>query len=128
VGSSLAWQVRVSGRLSEEDAADLTSPKRFRADIDRGQICAGASASAPCVPLPISGVGLFDGVYLDERLRIGQNLNGGGVRGHTGARAARTPCAHARALPSSDAGALPPPTARCDFVVRQARIVQVRVD
>lgn len=40
-------------------------------DVDTGGICA---------PLPITGVGVFDGVYLDERLRIGQNLNGGGAR------------------------------------------------
>ena len=33
-----------------------------------------------CAPLPIQGVGLFDGLYLDKRLRIGQNLNGGGAR------------------------------------------------
>ena len=26
------------------------------------------------------GEGLFDGVYLDDRLRVGQNLNGGGAR------------------------------------------------
>jgi len=30
--------------------------------------------------LPISGEGLFDGVYLDDRIRVGQNLNGGGAR------------------------------------------------
>jgi len=73
-------EVRVSGSLSEVDRNDLTSPKRFRADINRGAICMGSTASAPCAPLPISGVGLFDGVYLDKRLRIGQNLNGGGAR------------------------------------------------
>ena len=73
-------EVRVSGSLSEDDERDLTAPKRFRADIDGGKICAGPSADAPCRPLPISGVGLFDGVYLGPRLRIGQNLNGGGAR------------------------------------------------
>ena len=75
-----ALEVRVSGSLSEDDPNDLVAPKRFRADIDRGLICAGASADAKCIPLPISGVGLFDGVYLGKRLRIGQNLNGGGAR------------------------------------------------
>ena len=64
----------------EDDEADLVSPKRFRADINQGRLCAGDGASAPCLPLPISGVGLFDGVYLDSKLRIGQNLNGGGAR------------------------------------------------
>ena len=78
LGTSL--EVRVSGSLAEEDRTDLTSPKRFRADIDRGRVCAGPAEAAPCVPLPISGVGLFDGVYLGRRLRIGQNLNGGGAR------------------------------------------------
>jgi hypothetical protein len=73
-------QVRVSGSLSEDDLRDLTSPKRFRAEIDRGALCLGPADDAPCVPLPISGVGLFDGVYLGRRLRIGQNLNGGGAR------------------------------------------------
>ena len=33
-----------------------------------------------CLPLPIQGEGLFDGQYLGERLRVGQNLNGGGAR------------------------------------------------
>ena len=73
-------EVRVSGALSEDDERDLTAPKRFRADINQGRLCAGAAADAPCAPLPISGVGLFDGVYLGPRLRIGQNLNGGGAR------------------------------------------------
>ena len=48
----------------------------FVADIDAGALCAGSG----CLPLPISGEGLFDGLYLDETLRIGQNLNGGGAR------------------------------------------------
>ena len=85
-------EVRVSGSLAEDDPTDLTSPKRFRADINAGRICAGPAADAPCVPLPISGVGLFDGVYLGPRLRIGQNLNGGGVRAaQTHTRARRRP-------------------------------------
>ena len=65
LGRSL--EVRVSGSLSEEDERVLSSPKRFRADINRGQLCAGAAADAACLPLPIKGVGLFDGVYLDRR-------------------------------------------------------------
>ena len=73
-------EVRVSGALSEDDTTDLVSPKRFRADINDGRICLGSTLAAPCVPLPISGVGLFDGVYLTDELRIGQNLNGGGAR------------------------------------------------
>ena len=70
-------RVEVSGTLTEEDASVVRSPKRFRADITGGGLCLG---SLPCAPLPIKGVGLFDGVYLGRRLRIGQNLNGGGAR------------------------------------------------
>ena len=81
LGSAL--EVRVSGGLSEEDPADLTAPKRFNVDITRGQLCLlGGSdlAGGVCAPLPIKGEGVFDGVYLGKRLRIGQNLNGGGAR------------------------------------------------
>ena len=41
---------------------------------------AWSQSKGVCVPLPIKGVGIFDGVYLGRRLRIGQNLNGGGAR------------------------------------------------
>ena len=85
-----ALEVRVSGKLLELDPDVVTAPKRFRADIDRGRICLGTgggvasdswdSEAGLCVPLPIKGEGLFDGVYLGRRLRIGQNLNGGGAR------------------------------------------------
>ena len=70
-------RVEVGGTLTEEDASVVRSPKRFRADITGGGLCLG---SLPCAPLPIKGVGLFEGVYLGRRLRIGQNLNGGGAR------------------------------------------------
>ena len=73
-------EVRVSGSLNEENAESDDVPKRFAASIDRGRICLGRGDDAPCAPLPIGGEGLFDGVYLGERLRIGQNLNGGGAR------------------------------------------------
>ena len=75
LGASL--EVRVSGSLSEDDATDLTCPKRFIANINDGKLCAAQSF---CAPLPIKGEGIFDGVYLGRRLRIGQNLNGGGAR------------------------------------------------
>ena len=78
-----ALEVRVSGSLAEEDPADLTAPKRFNVDITRGQLCllgGGDVAGGVCAPLPIKGEGVFDGVYLGKRLRIGQNLNGGGAR------------------------------------------------
>lgn len=68
--------VRVSGDLIDPDCQTTKAPKRLRADIRDGALCA---SSAFCVPLPISGVGLFDSVYLGDRLRIGQNINGGGA-------------------------------------------------
>ena len=73
-------EVRVSGSLEEEDDTSLSTPKRFQANINKGKICLGGSEDAACISLPISGEGLFDGLYVGERLRIGQNLNGGGAR------------------------------------------------
>ncbi|KAL3803673.1 hypothetical protein HJC23_003727 [Cyclotella cryptica] len=69
--------IRVGGSLLEEDERSTSTPKRFKANIDRGGLCVGEEK---CIPLPITGDGLFDGVYLGKRLRIGQNLNGGGAR------------------------------------------------
>ena len=60
-----AVRVEVKGGLEELDSSVTRSPKRFRALIDDGALCAGSA----CAPLPISGEGLFDGVYLDDRLR-----------------------------------------------------------
>jgi len=71
--------VKVAGTLKEEDETALQVPKRFVANIDSGKLCWGKHTDA-CLPLPISGEGLFDGVYLGKRIRIGQNLNGGGAR------------------------------------------------
>jgi len=68
-------RVEVKGGLKEEDIDINSTPKRFRAKITGGDLCAGDV----CVKLPIEGVGLFDGVYLGERIRIGQNLNGSGA-------------------------------------------------
>ena len=68
-------RVEVSGALSEDDTKVNNIPKRFRADIEGGNLCAWDN----CVNLPIRGEGLFDGVYLGEKLRIGQNLNGSGA-------------------------------------------------
>ncbi|KAL7536215.1 hypothetical protein ACHAWF_005398 [Thalassiosira exigua] len=72
-------EVRVGGSLREEDVTSHSTPKRFRANIDAGGLCLGES-DEKCLPLPISGEGIFDGVYLGKRLRIGQNINGGGAR------------------------------------------------
>lgn len=73
-------EVRVGGSLKEMDENSLSTPKRFQANIEGGNLCLGAEEKSPCAPLPIRGEGLFDGVYLGKRLRIGQNLNGGGAR------------------------------------------------
>ena len=70
----------MSGSLQEVDDTSLATPKRFQANISKGKLCLGDNEDADCFPLPIRGEGLFDGVYLGERLRIGQNLNGGGAR------------------------------------------------
>lgn len=66
--------VRVRG--SWEATSDSSPIQRFKADIQSGQICRGSSL---CAPLPITGEGLFDSVYLGDRLRIGKNMNGGGA-------------------------------------------------
>jgi len=70
-----AVRVEVGGSISEDDPDADSVPKRFRADIRRGDLCAGSF----CVKLPIEGIGTFDGVYLGEGIRIGQNLNGSGA-------------------------------------------------
>jgi hypothetical protein len=69
--------VRVSDELHEENPTTMASPKRFQADIQGGKLCV---QRIYCAPLPIQGQGLFDSVYVGERLRIGQNINGGGAR------------------------------------------------
>ncbi len=91
--------VRVSGTLKElandDETATTNERKRFEANIQGGRLCfraplpsqqdadnAAATATANCpIDLPmIRGKGLFESIYLGERLRIGQNLNGGGAR------------------------------------------------
>jgi hypothetical protein len=63
--------------LHEGNPTTMASPKRFQADIQRGELCV---QRIYCAPLPIEGQGLFDSVYVGERLRIGQNINGGRAR------------------------------------------------
>ena len=72
-------EVRVGGSLQEDDTSTYATPKRFTANIVKGGLCIGEEGNK-CLPLPIKGEGIFDGVYLGERLRIGQNINGGGAR------------------------------------------------
>jgi hypothetical protein len=69
-------RVEVAGRLRDEDPTNVLVPKRLIANIEGGKLCWQNS----CIALPIHGEGLFDGVYLGERLRIGQNVNGSGAR------------------------------------------------
>jgi hypothetical protein len=70
-------QVRVQGDLREETPGDYKVPKRLIAQINGGEIC---WKEQDCLDLPIKGEGLFDSVFLGERLRIGQNINGGRAR------------------------------------------------
>lgn len=80
-------EVRVSGTLQEEEHVLSSSsssshsfmPKRYHVTIDNGGLCIGTKTSS-CLPLPIRGEGIFESVYLGKRLRIGQNINGGGAR------------------------------------------------
>lgn len=68
--------VRVFGSVQPLDSS-MASPKRFKADIQGGKLCTRQTCF---IDLPITGQGLFDSIYVGERLRIGQNLNGGGSR------------------------------------------------
>ena len=67
--------VKVFGDVSAV-GTQLDGKQRFKASIQGGKFC----ATNACIDLPISGEGLFDSVYLGNRIRIGQNLNGGGAR------------------------------------------------
>ena len=72
---------KVEGNLSEVDDDTTTrrvTPKRFRADIFGGALC---YQQRTCIPFPIEGVGSFDVLYLGERVRLLQNINGGGAAG-----------------------------------------------
>ncbi len=73
--------VRVSGSL-REIANHETNKRRFEATIEGGRLCFGGFDSKNCpINLPmIQGTGIFDSLYLGDRLRIGQNINGGGAR------------------------------------------------
>jgi hypothetical protein len=70
-------EVQVSGTIQEDDPTTTSVPKRFRANIEGGKLCV---LQDNCIGLPIQGEGLFDSLYLGHRLRIGQNINGGGAR------------------------------------------------
>ena len=91
--------VRVSGSLRELAATNgstttsSTTKRRFEANIEGGRLCFGtsvmpnprkqASSSNDYCPIDlpmIKGQGIFDSLYLGDRLRIGQNINGGGAR------------------------------------------------
>jgi len=90
-----SWaDVRVSGSLREVSATkpplpdQQQPPRRFEASIDGGKLCVnGGSIPRPSdgvscpIDLPmIRGTGIFDSIYLGDRLRIGKNINGGGAR------------------------------------------------
>jgi Uncharacterized conserved protein (DUF2358)/PAP_fibrillin len=58
--------------------------RRYEANIQGGKVCFSKQLQPPTncwIDLPmIQGQGLFDSLYVGDRLRIGQNLNGGGAR------------------------------------------------
>jgi hypothetical protein len=68
--------VQVFGTLQEGNLGSTSVPKRFQANIQGGKLC----VKDFCAGLPIQGTGLFNSLYLGQRIRIGQNLNGGGAR------------------------------------------------
>ena len=74
--------VRVSGSLREIVNHQATNKRRFEATIEGGRLCFGGFDSSNCpINLPmIQGTGIFESLYLGDRLRIGQNINGGGAR------------------------------------------------
>jgi hypothetical protein len=74
-GPNLA--VHVYGSLQEDKTGSTDVPKRFKAQIQGGMVC---WRDREILTLPITGEGLFDGVFLGDRLRIGRNVNGGGAR------------------------------------------------
>jgi Uncharacterized conserved protein (DUF2358) len=69
--------VAVFGDLVDVNSSREVARKRLQAIIHGGKLCFVSDAT--CLGLPISGVGIFESVYLGGRLRIGQNVNGGGA-------------------------------------------------
>ena len=70
--------VQVEGVYREEDSERIRFPKRFRANIDHGNLCTSRNCF---LPLPIQGEGIFDLLYLNDRIRLLRNINGSGARG-----------------------------------------------
>lgn len=70
--------VQVYGTIQEPDPSSASVPKRLQANIQGGKLCLFQKQA--CIDLPIHGEGLFDSLYVGERIRIGQNINGGGAR------------------------------------------------
>ena len=82
----------VDGEMTSRSPSDTT--KRYIANINGGKLCLSPSPPPPpppsssqpsnsnvaCAKLPIQGEGIFDSIYVGPRLRIGQNINGGGAR------------------------------------------------
>jgi hypothetical protein len=83
-------EVRAAGAWREDLPASDQTPKRFRADISQGAVCAAvtmgrsekANIGRACAERPLSGetYRVFEGEYVGPRLRIGQDLNSGGAR------------------------------------------------
>jgi hypothetical protein len=69
-------RVEVGGSLQQEDLTSSRTPTRLLATINGGKLCWKDS----CFKFPIQGQGIFDAIYLGDRLRIGLNINGSGAR------------------------------------------------
>ncbi|KAG7371156.1 DUF2358 domain containing protein [Nitzschia inconspicua] len=77
--------VQVYGSIREANPQESSLPRRrYEANIQGGKLCFSRTFQPPTncwIDLPmIQGQGLFDSLYVGDRLRIGQNLNGGGAR------------------------------------------------
>ena len=82
-------EVRAAGAW-REDSADISTPKRFRADITQGALCGSitmgraekANIGRACAPLPLVGetYRVVNAEYVGRKLRISQDLNSGGSR------------------------------------------------
>ena len=85
-------EVRAAGAWRDDAPASAATPKRFREDLSQGAICGAvtmgrvekANIGRACAPLPLSPRSetyrVVEGLYLDPRIRIDQDINSGGRR------------------------------------------------
>ena len=83
-----ASEALIASRARGSEALPVTLPRRFQADLAQGALCGSitmgsrekANTGRLCGPLPIRGDGSFDLLYVGPRVRVSQNVEGGGVR------------------------------------------------